>query len=56
MMERHGGALRLSSEIGRGTRATLEFPRERLVPPRARPATVALAEPPASDAAAQRAS
>jgi signal transduction histidine kinase len=56
MMERHGGALRLDSEIGRGTTAILEFPRERLAPPRPRPATIALAETPASKAAAQPAS
>jgi signal transduction histidine kinase len=32
LMEKHGGALDLESELGKGTRATIVFPRERVVP------------------------
>jgi PAS domain S-box-containing protein len=35
MVERHGGALRLHSVLGRGTTAVLTFPRERVVAPSA---------------------
>jgi signal transduction histidine kinase len=32
LMEKHGGSLDLASELGKGTRATIVFPRERVVP------------------------